>query len=130
MFLKEMAIHSETFPDTDAYPFCLEILNRTETLGFDQGITLFCGENGTGKSTVLKAWPSAAGFNIWEPEFQLRCETNHYENLLYRHLSVTWNQGPVPGSYFGSQNFSYFARKLEEWASMTGPCWSISGGNR
>ncbi len=128
MFLKEMTIHSETFPDTDAYPFCLEIFNRPVPLSFDQGITLFCGENGTGKSTLLKALAIRCGIHIWEPEFRLRCEANPHENLLYRHLAVTWEQGPVPGSYFGSQDFSHFARKLEEWALNDRPMLEYFGG--
>jgi predicted ATPase len=128
MFLKQAAIHSDTFPDTNAYPFCLEILNRTNTLGFDQGITLFSGENGTGKSTLLKALGLCCGIHIWEPEFLLRCETNPHEKQLHRHLTVTWDQGPVPGSYFGSQIFSHFARKLEEWALNDRPMLDYFGG--
>lgn len=128
MFLKQMAIQSETFPDTEAYPFCLSILNQTRTLAFNQGITLFSGENGTGKSTLLKALAIGCGIHIWEPEFQLRCEPNPHEKKLHRHLTVTWDHGPVPGSYFGSQIFSHFARKLEEWALNDRPMLDYFGG--
>jgi predicted ATPase len=34
----------------------------------------------------------------------------------------------VPGSYFGSQNFSHFARKLEEWAVNDRPMLEYFGG--
>ena len=128
MFLAQVTIQSETFPNTDAYPFSLSILNQTRTLAFNQGITLFSGENGTGKSTLLKALAIGCGIHIWEPEFQLRCETNPHEKTLHRHLSVTWSQGPVPGSYFGSQIFSHFAGKLEEWALNDRPMLDYFGG--
>jgi len=83
---------------------------------FNNGITLFIGENGTGKSTLLKALANRCGVHIWQNEFNLRVEENPHEEDLYKHISVQWNQGPVPGSYFGSQIFSHFAKNLEEWA--------------
>jgi predicted ATPase len=128
MFLKSVAIHGPSFPDVRAYPFCLQVLQQTEAISFAQPVTVFAGENGTGKSTVLEALAICCGIHIWRPEFNLRCEANPYENLLYRYLSVTWSRGPVPGSYFGSQNFSHFARKLEEWAVNDRPMLEYFGG--
>ncbi len=128
MFLESAAIHRHTFPDEQAYPFCLEVLQQTQTLSFKQPVTIFSGENGTGKSTLLEALAICCGIHIWQPEFYLRCETNPHEKNLYRHLSVTWSQGPVPGSYFGSQIFSHFARKLEEWAVNDRPMLDYFGG--
>jgi predicted ATPase len=128
MFLENVTIHGHTFPDTQAYPFCLEVLQQTETLSFKQPVTIFSGENGTGKSTLLEALAICCGIHIWQPEFSLRCEANPHEKKLYRHLSVNWSQGPVPGSYFGSQIFSHFARKLEEWAVNDRPMLDYFGG--
>ena len=83
---------------------------------FNNDITLFIGENGTGKSTLLKALANRCGVHIWQNEFNLRVKKNPHEENLYQHLSVQWQNGPVPGSYFGSQIFSHFAKNLEEWA--------------
>lgn len=116
IYLKQVNIHSEKFPVRDAYPFKLKILHRTKKMTFNNGITLFIGENGTGKSTLLKALANRCGVHIWQNEFNLRVEENPHEEDLYKHISVQWNQGPVPGSYFGSQIFSHFAKNLEEWA--------------
>ena len=128
MFLESVAIHGRTFPDVQAYPFCLQVLQQTEGISFTQPVTVFAGENGTGKSTLLEALAICCGIHIWQPEFNLRCQANPYEKHLYRHLSVTWSQGPVPGSYFGSQHFSHFARKLEEWALNDRPMLDYFGG--
>jgi predicted ATPase len=35
---------------------------------------------------------------------------------LYKCISTHWGDGPVTGSFFGSQIFSHFAKNLEEWA--------------
>jgi predicted ATPase len=116
IYLKQVNIHSEKFPVRDAYPFNLKILHRTDKMTFNNGITLFIGENGTGKSTLLKALANRCGIHIWQNEFNLRVEKNPHEEDLYKHISVRWAQGPVPGSYFGSQIFSHFAKNLEEWS--------------
>ncbi|MCF8092179.1 MAG: AAA family ATPase [Desulfotignum sp.] len=128
MFLESATVHHQSFPDTQAYPFCLAVLQQTQTVWFNQPVTIFSGENGTGKSTLLEALAIRCGIHIWQPEFSLRCEANPHEKNLYRHLSVTWSQGPVPGSYFGSQIFSHFARKLEEWAVNDRPMLDYFGG--
>ena len=116
IYLKQVNIHSEKFPVRDAYPFNLKILHRTKEMRFNKGITLFIGENGTGKSTLLKALANRCGVHIWQNEFNLRVEENPHEQDLYKHISLGWTKGPVPGSYFGSQIFSHFAKNLEEWA--------------
>jgi len=116
IYLKQVDIHSKKFPVRNAYPFDLKILQQTPRIEFNTGITLFIGENGTGKSTLLKALAIKSGIHIWQNEVNLRVEQNPYENHLSKYLSIEWENGPVPGSYFGSQIFSYFAKNLEEWA--------------
>jgi len=116
IYLKQVNIQSEKFPVRDAYPFGLKILQNTDHLEFKKGITLFIGENGTGKSTLLKALAIRSGIHIWQNEFNLRVKKNPHEENLYKHISIQWENGQVPGSYFGSQIFSHFAKNLEEWA--------------
>lgn len=117
IFLEQVNIHSEKFPVLNFYPFKLKIFQNTESVTFKSPVTLFIGENGTGKSTLLKAIAYRCGIHIWQSEFNLRCEKNPYEEDLYKTISVQWGkQGMVPGSFFGSQIFSHFAKNLEEWA--------------
>ncbi len=114
--LKQVNILSEKFPTTDFYPFNLELFRNTDSVPFKSPITFFIGENGTGKSTLLKALAHGCGIHIWQSEFNLRYEKNPYEEDLYKCLGVEWEKGPVHGSFFGSQIFSHFAATLEEWA--------------
>ncbi len=117
MHITRINIHHEKFPCRNFYPFNLEILQNTSCIELKKPITFFTGENGTGKSTLLKAAAIRCGIHIWQNEFNLRCNPNPYEDDLYKALSVQWGEkGPVPGSFFGSQIFSHFAKNLEEWA--------------
>lgn len=128
IYLKRVNIHPEKFPVLNFYPFNLEILQNTKTILFDTPITFFIGENGTGKSTLLKALAIRCGIHIWQSEFNLRYEQNPYEDDLYKTISVQWQNGPVPGSFFGSQIFSHFAKNLEEWAINDAAMLKYFGG--
>ena len=116
IFLKQVAIHEKKFPVFDYYPFNLEIFQNTDKVWFETPITFFCGENGTGKSTLLKAIAVKCGIHIWQNNNSLRKEPNPYEEDLYKSITVHWEDTSVPGSFFGSQIFSHFAEVLEEWS--------------
>lgn len=123
-----MNIHIEKFPVLDHYPFNLKLFQNTGKVGFDTPITLFCGENGTGKSTLLKAIAIRCGIHIWQDDTALRYEPNPYEDDFYKAISVQWEDRPVPGSFFGAQIFSHFAKNLEEWSLSDAKMFSYFGG--
>ena len=114
--LKVNLLHTK-FPTKDFYPFNLEILQQTESLEFTSPITFFIGENGTGKSTLLRAIADSTFIHIWESPAIRRIQPNPYEGYLHRALQIVWENGRVDGSYFGSQIFNYFTNLLEEWAA-------------
>jgi len=128
IYLNQVNILSETFPVQDYYPFNMEIFQDTKTVSFKTPITFFIGENGTGKSTLLKALAYRCGIHIWQSESNLRFEPNPYEDDLYKAISIEWVNGPVPGSFFGSQIFSHFVKNLEEWAVNDAKMLNYFGG--
>ena len=128
IYLNRVTILSEKFPVLDHYPFNMKIFQDSKTVPFKTPITFFMGENGTGKSTLLKALAHRCGIHIWESESNLRCHPNPHENDLYKAVSIEWANGPVPGSYFGSQIFSHFAKNLEEWAVNDAEMLKYFGG--
>ena len=117
MHLRKVTFHPDRFPVRDRYPFSLEILHRTPCLEFTRPVTFFAGENGTGKSTVLKAIARAAGIHIWGEIEHSRVERNRYEEALFQTLGLEWADGPAPGSFFASQSFRNYAVLLDEWAA-------------
>jgi predicted ATPase len=117
MHLKEVTFHSSKYPTRDCYPFNLRLFHETNRITFDSPVTLFSGENGTGKSTLLEALAAACNIHIWRNVERSRPEYNPYEDKLHQYISVKWSNGRVPGSFFGSKIFQHFAELLDEWAA-------------
>jgi len=114
--VKSVTLLQEKFPTDEHYPFTLPIFNQTKCLPFDVPVTLFVGENGTGKSTLLEALAHACGIYIWSESGGARYQVNRYEKQLYKCLRIDWANGNVPGAFFGSEIFKDFANIVEEWA--------------
>ncbi len=117
MHLKSVRFHPERYPTREYYPFDLDLFRQTAGLDLRTPVTLFVGENGTGKSTLLEAIARACGIFIWQEGGRTRYQVNPYEDKLSHYLSVEWVNGSVPGSFFGSAIFQDFARLLDEWAA-------------
>lgn len=129
MHLNRIAISSKEFPTRDFYPFNLNVLQNTDSISFTRPVTFFVGENGTGKSTLLKAICRRCGIHIWEDTERTRYKYNSYENELYKYIQTDWVDGPVPGSFFASQIFQDFARFLDEWAHSSPGILDYFGGS-
>jgi predicted ATPase len=114
--IKSVTLLHEKFPTDKHYPFTLPIFKQTKHLSFDTPITLFVGENGTGKSTLLEALALACGIHIWNTSEGVRYQVNRYEKQLYRCLRLEWSNGHIPGAFFGSEIFKDFANILDQWA--------------
>ena len=117
MHLTRVNLHPDRYPTREYYPFTLDLLHQTAGLDFGTPVTLFVGENGTGKSTLLEAIARQCDIFIWQEGGRTRYDVNPYEDKLCHYLSVEWVDGGVPGSFFGSSVFQDFARILDEWAA-------------
>lgn len=115
--IKSVTLQPEKFPTSDHYPFTLPVFNQTMRLTFDTPVTLFVGENGTGKSTLLEALACASDIHIWRKPEGVRFRVNRYEKELHKCLALEWSNGRVPGAFFGSEIFNDFTNILDEWAA-------------
>lgn len=116
MHINGLRLLHDQFPTDRNYPFNLEIFRTTECIGFSRPVTFFIGENGTGKSTLLRAIAKKCDIHIWKEEGRLRYRYNRYEDELYRYIDVEWSGEKVPGSFFASELFRHFAEILDELA--------------
>ena len=117
MHLKKITLHPEKYPACQNYPFNLPLFHETRQITLDSAVTLFAGENGTGKSTLLEAIAAACNIHIWRNAERTRPDHNPYEGMFHKYISVEWVNGRVPGSFFGSNIFQHFAELLDEWAA-------------
>ncbi len=62
-FINSVKICWNEVPDGDSYPFNIPAIASMDTLSFEKPVTLFCGENGRGKSTLLEGISIALGLN-------------------------------------------------------------------
>ena len=128
MHLNSVKFHPEKYPTEKIYPFSLPIFHQTKSINFDEPVTLFVGENGTGKSTLLEAIALACGIHIWRHTERSRPQHNPYEYQLYKYIAVHWQDSRVPGSFFSSKIFQYFAEMLDEWAAADAGQLNYFGG--
>lgn len=128
MYLKKVTISHDKFPTGDYYPFNLEIFRNTNSLDLGSPVTIFTGENGTGKSTLLEAICKKCSIYIWQGEHRQNCKNNPYEKRMNETINIEWIDGPVPGSFFTSDVFKHFSELLDEWAVSSPDLFEYFGG--
>jgi predicted ATPase len=126
--LQSVRFEVQRFPDTDLYPFNLPLVKDTPHMALDSPITFFAGENGTGKSTFLRAICRACGIHIWEGERRRRYCKSPYEDNLHNYIEAAWSNGSVPGSFFSSDIFRDFSVALDEFATADPGILKYFGG--
>jgi predicted ATPase len=128
MHIEKVILHPERYPDQDLYPFNLPAFQRTPLIEFSGNITFFAGENGTGKSTLLKAITRRCGVHIWENDQKRRVDRNPYQEHLYRYIEVGWKNGLKPGAFFSAENFLYHTQCIDDWAAADPRLLEYFGG--
>jgi predicted ATPase len=116
MHLNSVTLYPEKYPTREQHPFDLPIFQQAGRIEFPTPVTMFVGENGTGKSTLMEALCRKCGIHIWQDPDRLRFVRNPYEEMLHQYISLEWANGRVPGSFFGADNFKYFTQAVDEWA--------------
>ena len=62
LFINRIELNRKNI-DSNIYPFNVKCLSNFEELKIDNSVTLFYGENGVGKSTLIEAIAIALGLN-------------------------------------------------------------------
>ena len=102
-------------PDTvrDGYPFDVPAIANLRTVRFDRAITLFVGENGTGKSTLLEAIALAADLPSAGTSELSNDRSLDPVRPLAAALRLGWSARQRQGCYFRAEDFLGFVRRIE-----------------
>lgn len=104
--------------EPDAFPFnAIPFLREREfELEFTTPVTFFVGENGTGKSTVLEAIATLAGFHAGggSSDHQLQKTSDQSISALAGALRASWLPKVSKGFFFRADTFAEIARYIDE----------------
>ena len=119
-FIREITIDWSTV-EPDSYLRTIPALNRLERLSLDYPVTLFAGENGTGKSTLLEGIAAAYGFNPEGGTVNYAFSTKDTHSSLYQAIRLSRSSRRASGGYFlRAESFYNVATKEEEYAKGPG----------
>ncbi|MDD4409223.1 MAG: AAA family ATPase [Candidatus Pacebacteria bacterium] len=97
------------------YPFSLPIVKDMENLVFSSPITIFTGENGTGKSTVVEAIAFKYGFNLEGGSRNFNFETKKISSLLGEELQLARGyKRPRDDYFFRAESFYNLASNIDD----------------
>ncbi len=122
IFVRAAELRRDRVASFDVYPFNLPVIRQLTRLEFCAPVTVFVGENGIGKSTLLEALALAAGFN---PEgggrnFAFGTRASHSELHTYLRL-VRAPSRPRDGYFLRAESFFNVATQIEELDQVPAP---------
>ncbi|MCI8416351.1 MAG: AAA family ATPase [Lachnospiraceae bacterium] len=121
LFVEGLYIHWAKI-DEDCYLRRIEALKQLEELTFTSNITIFVGENGTGKSTLLEAIATAYGLNPEGGSRNFRFSTRETHSSLHRGLTLRkGHQRPRDSFFLRAESFYNVATQAEEYRDVTPP---------
>lgn len=134
-FLKRVSLLPEK-AERDKFPFTRfpDLLTDDFSLEFTGPVTIFVGENGSGKSTILQALATLAGFAAGggDARFQLHYTADTTDTTLTRALRPAWLPKVSTGFFFRSDTFADVARYIDDSDETHfvhgGPLWERSHG--
>jgi predicted ATPase len=113
--VRSIVLKRDEVEDFDAYPFSIPAIRDLRELHLDPHVTLFAGENGSGKSTIVEAIAVAAGFNPEGGSRNVTVSTRASHSVLHRHLRlVRGPRRPRTGFFLRAESFFNVATYIEE----------------
>ncbi|MGE0024665.1 MAG: AAA family ATPase [Hyphomicrobium sp.] len=124
-YLRRVWLVPELVHDKARYPFCLPLFKDAFEIQFAAPITIFVGENGVGKSTIIEGIAALAGYDDagggkgYRPvDHSSALEVSGGE--LSRALRAAWRPKISEGWFFKAESFFSVARYLDDAAMTSG----------
>lgn len=118
-YIQKVHIDWDIIPK-DSYLRNIDALKHLEDFSFNNRITFFVGENGTGKSTLLEAIAVAYGFNPEGGTINYNFSTYDDVSELSEAIKISKGYRRPKGNYFfRAESFFNVASKLEDYRDIT-----------
>ncbi|SDD08940.1 AAA family ATPase [Glycomyces harbinensis] len=102
------SVRAEALP-ARGWPWELPAVRALEAgLDLDAPVVMFCGDNGSGKSTIVEALAAELGINVEGGSRNFRFATRETEAPLAEHLVLTRRAGPRPVDSFFLRAETYY----------------------
>jgi len=114
-FIKSVDLKRQQIPSFSEYPFCLPAIKHIDNLELHPKVTIFVGENGTGKSTILEAIAVAYGFNPEGGSKNFSFSTAESHSGLYDYIKLVKGfRRPRDGFFLRAESFFNVATYIDE----------------
>jgi len=121
-FLVHLELLRERVPSFDVYPFSLPAVRALETLPLHPKVTIFIGDNGTGKSTLLEAITVGLGLNAEGGSRNFNFSTRSSESSLAGALRLVRSvRRPRTGFFLRAESFFNVATEIEALDASSAP---------
>lgn len=112
VYLRSVKYIKDKHIDKERFPFNIPLIRAFEEVEFDSPVTIFVGENGTGKSTIVEALAASTGSVAAGGEFIENDETLKYARELGECFKLTWNVRTHRGFFLRAEDFFNYAKKM------------------
>jgi predicted ATPase len=109
--LKRLLFHETT---ETAYPFSIPAFRREQAISFERPVTIFIGENGCGKSTLIDLIAAKTNLYRITKEDKIRRESDAFFRVAAQSVGVEFRLLRPSGFYFSAEDFSSYIQSLQQ----------------
>ncbi len=118
LFVNRVRLNRENI-NNNVYPFNIKCLNNFKELKIDNSVTLFYGENGVGKSTLIEAIAISLGLNPEGGSNNMHFSNYDDYSELYKHLTISKFRVPKTKFFLRAESFYNVATDISNNSDLS-----------
>jgi len=126
LFVNRVRLNREKI-NNNIYPFNIKCLKKFEELKIDNPVTMFYGENGVGKSTLIEAIAINLGLNPEGGSNNMQFSNYDDYSELYKYLTISKFRLPKTKFFLRAESFYNVASDISNNKIGGGLSWQYGG---